>query len=261
MPVAGAAGPACESLFQTTALVPDIAFELSQRPDDSQKGLVTEKLPINVETLSYAYERGIFPYGVTPESNGAWFNPPTRGVLDFDQIEIGRSDRKVLNRLKAAVDRGELRVTFDTAFERVIRECALQLRPVRDPRTGVLGAEGTWIKPEIIEGYIAMFKVGRAHSVEVWRGDELVAGSYGTTVGGVYSAESMFHKIDEVAKLSLVTLIERLKSLGYTWMDTQIAPADSSSLSVKWGAREIPRAEFMQRLAEAAKTPDRWPAR
>jgi leucyl/phenylalanyl-tRNA--protein transferase len=260
--IALASGPRCESLFHDSALtIVDIQAEYARRPDDKKNGLVTDRLPITVETLSVAYRHGVFPWDVTPEGNGVWFSPPLRGILDFSELRIGNSDRKVLRRLEAAVERGELRVTFDTAFERVIQECAAQQRLRRDAHTGQLAEQGTWITSEIIDAYTAMFKAGRAHSVEIWKGDELVAGTYGTAVAGVYSGESMFHKLPEVAKLALMRMLDRLRSLGYLWIDTQVAPPDSTSLSVKWGAREISREEYLARLKSAAETPDRWPAR
>jgi leucyl/phenylalanyl-tRNA---protein transferase len=257
--VASASGPSCEALFSETVV--DMATELARTPDEAENGLVTDRLPITVETLTASYARGIFPYDVTAEGNGVWFTPPKRGILHLNEIKIGPSDRKILKKLEAAVERGELRVTFDTAFERVIEECAQQKRRRRDAHTGDLAGEGTWITTEIIEAYTAMFKAGRAHSTEVWMGDELVAGSYGTAVAGVFSGESMFHKRPDVSKLAFVRTLEKLKSLGYEWVDTQIAPPDSTSLTVKWGAREITREEFLLLLRTAAETPDRWPAR
>lgn len=269
--VAQASSPTCEALFHektfasskspTQISIVDIAVELSRTPVENENGLVTDRLPITVETLTAAYARGIFPWDVTPEGNGVWFTPAKRGILDLSEIRLGNSDRKILRRLEAAVERGELRVTFDTAFDKVIEGCAQQTRLRRDAHTGQLTDEGTWITPEIIRAYTAMFKAGRAHSVEIWSGDELVAGSYGTDVAGVYSGESMFHKMPDVAKLAFARLLDKLKSFGYQWIDTQVAPPDSTSLSVKWGAREITREEYLARLKVSAETPDRWTGR
>lgn len=214
--------------------------------------MVSDRVPVNMDTVVEGYSRGVFPYDMTPAGLGVWFNPPKRGILDFSELRIGQSDRKVLKRLEAAIERGELRVTFDQAFEQVIKACADMQRLRRNPTTGVLDSQGTWISEPIIAAYTGLFKAGRAHSVEVWRGNELVAGLYGFSVNGVFSGESMFHTIPEVAKLSLVSMIDRLKSRGYTWMDVQIAPPDSTSLTVKWGAKEISRDEFRQRQIEAS---------
>lgn len=268
-PIALASVSTCESIFTSTeesaglhssllTVVVDIAAEFARTPDENENGLVTDRLPITVETLTEAYARGIFPWEVTASGNGVWFTPPKRGILVLDELRIGKSDTKLLKRLTEAEARGELRVTFDTAFERVIQACAAQSRLRRDAHTGQLAAEGTWITPEIMTAYTAMFKAGRAHSIEIWKGDELVAGSYGTAVAGIFSGESMFHTMPDVAKLAFVRMLERLKSLGYQWVDTQVAPPDSTSLTVKWGAREITRDEYLARLKVSAETPNRW---
>lgn len=245
--------------FQTVAS-PSVAtaiLELSRLPDDADNGLVTNKVPINAETLSLAYRLGVFPWDVTSEGNGVWFSPPRRGVLNLD-LAISTSDRKVLRRLEAAVARGEIRVSFDEAFEKVIRACATMPRLRRNPKTLVLENQGTWITEEIIEGYHGLFNNGKAHSVEIWRGSELVGGMYGVLDHGVFTGESMFHTEPEVAKLALARISEHLCGRGFKWMDTQVAPPTATSLSVKWGAVEISRDEFRQKLTEAQNANLTW---
>ncbi len=256
-----AGGGTCQDLFrsETGLTIEQVRSEFERTPDDKDNGLVTDKVPINVQSLTEAYNRGHFPWDLTPEGNGVWFNPPKRGILELSEVRIGKSDLKALRQLEAQVERGELRVTFDTAFERVMRECQAQSRMRRNPKTGLLEDEGTWISEPIMKAYTDMFKAGRAHSVEIWKGDELVAGSYGTAIGGVFSGESMFHKMPDVAKLAFLRMIEKTRSLGYTWLDTQVAPPDSTSLTVKWGAREITRDEYLDRVREANKNPIVWP--
>lgn len=250
---ARAAG-SCQSLFEARETTPtqdvrELSLqEFSKTPDDRDNGYVTDRVPIRAESLIEAYRRGIFPWDTTPEKNGVWFTPPKRGILDFSEIHLGGSDRKALRRLEEAERRGEIRVTFDTAFDQVIRACAAMPRLRRNAKTGQLENEGTWISEEIIAAYQELFRQGKAHSVEVWMGDRLVGGSYGTAIDGVYAGESMFHKEPDVAKLALLRQIDFLKARGYMWMDTQVAPPDSTSLSVKWGAREISRDEFLTRL-------------
>lgn len=242
----------CSALFEPREdLAAQSIREFSKTPDDRDNGYVTDKIPIKAESLIEAYRRGIFPWDTTPESNGVWFTPPKRGILEFSELHLGGSDRKALRRLEEAERRGEIRVTFDRAFDQVIRACAEMPRLRRDPKTGKLEDEGTWISEEIISAYQSLFRQGKAHSVEIWMGDRLVGGSYGTAIDGVYSGESMFHKVPDVAKLAFLRQIEFLKARGYTWMDTQVAPPDSTSLSVKWGAREISREEFFARIRSA----------
>lgn len=240
--------------------------ELSRVPDDSMGGLVTNRVVMNVHSITAAYERGAYPYDTTPDGQGVWFNPTRRGVMDFDKVFLkvrpGSTDAAAIRQMKAKIKTGEIRVTFDQAFERVMRGCAEQRRARRNPVTKELDYSniGTWISEEVIRGYVDMFNAGRAHSVEVWMGEELVAGFYGTMVKGVFSGESMFHARKDVAKLAFFMMIEHLRSLGHTWLDAQVAPSDSTSLSVKWGAYEIPRDDFMKRLKEAQERNIGWRA-
>ncbi len=245
----------CSTLFTDvvapSAVLRDVASsEFSAVPNDAENGFVTNATAITADSISRAYKHGVFPWAISGRGNGVWFNPPKRGVLSLD-LGISKSDRKDLRRLEAAVEAGELRVSFDEAFERVIRACAAQPRLSRNPVTLELDMAGTWITEEVIQGYYGMFKNGKAHSVEVWRGNELVGGMYGVLDHGVFSGESMFHTMPDVAKLALSRIARHLKGRGFEWMDTQVAIPTSTSLSVKWGAVEISREEFQARLRES----------
>ena len=223
-----------------------ILSEFSKAPQ-SGSGLVTDSLPMNFQTLTAAYGHGLFPWALTEEGTAKWYSPERRGILDFAKLEISRSDMKFIRKHLGGA---EYQVTFDQAFESVMRECAMQTR-----------AEGaTWIKPDFIKAYTDLHQAGFAHSVEVWANGELVGGLYGVFVNGVFAGESMFHKLPNVSKLTLYALIERLKTRGHTFMDVQQAelpepgnPDQSVSLAVKWGAREVPRSEFLSRLKAAQR--------
>jgi leucyl/phenylalanyl-tRNA--protein transferase len=218
--------------------------QFERAPD--QYGLVTKEVALTPDHLVEAYRRGIFPWGVTESGMGEWFSPPGRGVLKFDELHIGRSDRKALRRLEES---GEYEVTFDREFERVIRACAEQKRYEIDGN-GNKVENGVWLSEPIIRMYTELHFRGITHSVEVWRRGKLVAGLYGTFVDGVFSGESMFHLPDagsDAAKLGFLRLIERLQASGHTFIDTQMAVG----LTQKWGAREVPREEFLNMLKEA----------
>lgn len=252
----------CQDLFLTSNLSGARFFEteFSRTPDDSVNGMVTNRVAITVPSILAAYKRGIFPWQVTPEHNGVWFNPPVRGVLFLDNAKWGFEDTSTLKDLYKAEAKGRYRVTFDTAFERVMRGCQNQQRAMRDPQTGKLTGElqGTWITDEFIRGYTAMHAAGFGHSVEVWEGDELVGGTYGVMVGGVFTGESMFHTKRNVAKLAFDHLKTYLKSRGVKWVDTQVAPYDSKSLTVKWGAYEVSREDYLRMIEEAQKENITW---
>ncbi len=233
-----------------------ISVEFARQPIDRLNGLITDQVPMSVESLLAAYRRGIFPWGLS-EQGAHWHSPDQRGVLEFSDMEsrISNSDRKFLR--KALAPGSQWTVTFDRAFSRVIQHCSDMPRFVIDNKTGERKLSGVWLSQEFINQYIALHRIGHAHSVEVWNEGKLVAGLYGVFVDGVFAGESMFHLVDadgktlpesnNAAKLALFMLVERLKSNGHTFIDTQMAVG----LSAKWGAKYVPRRQFLSMLEAA----------
>jgi leucyl/phenylalanyl-tRNA--protein transferase len=109
----------------------------------------------------------------------------------------------------------------------------------RDP-----GDTGTWISEEIVESYVALHELGYAHSVETWRGGQLVGGLYGVALGGAFFGESMFHRATDASKVALVALVDRLRARGFTLLDTQWVTAHLE----QFGATEISRADYLRML-------------
>lgn len=201
---------------------------------DTLDGIVAMGDDVNVETLLEAYSFGIFPWP-HPEMPCLWFCPDQRGVLDFDRLRLNRSLQKFLRHT-------DLRVTFDSEFERVIRDCAHTERP---------GQASTWITEPIINAYCHFHQAGYAHSVEVWREDELVGGLYGVYVAGSFSGESMFYKESNASKLALVTLIDSLKVSGVRWLDIQMV----TPLTEQLGGVYISKSQFLKRLEVSKLAP------
>lgn len=184
---------------------------------------------LRVDTLRDAYRHGIFPWP-HEETPLPWFSPRRRTVIVFDELHVGRTLRRAA--------RAPLRYTIDAAFAEVVRNCA----------TAPRGDDaGTWIGPEIVDAYTRLHRAGDAHSVEVWEGDALAGGLYGVDAGGVFTGESMFHRIPNASKLALLFLVDHLRARGATWLDCQVMTDHMRAL----GAREISRAKFLDMLAEA----------
>jgi leucyl/phenylalanyl-tRNA--protein transferase len=186
---------------------------------------------LRVETLREAYRSGIFPW---PHDDYPlpWFSPLQRTIIVFDEVHAGRTLRKAAKKT--------FTYTIDRDFRSVIHACA------ESPRDG----EGTWIGSPIIDAYTRLHEAGDAHSVEVWDGDQLAGGLYGVDAGGVFTGESMFHVAPNASKLALLFLIDHLRARGATWLDCQVMTDHMAAL----GAREIPRTEFLDRLATAQKS-------
>lgn len=188
------------------------------------------------EVLLRAYAHGIFPWP-SHDLPCAWYSPNPRTVLVPGQLHLSRSLRKTLRR-------GRFRVTFDTAFQEVVRLCAAAPRPHQD---------GTWITDELMAGFVELHRLGLAHSAEAWREDQLVGGLYGLSLGAVFFGESMFHHATDASKVAFVTLARQLEAWSFELIDCQI----QTELVASLGAREWERDDFLDTLAGALREPTR----
>lgn len=188
-------------------------------------GVVGFGADLKPATLIDAYRRGIFPWP-HPGVAVPWFSPDPRAVLPLDGMRISRSLRQRLRR-------SGWWTTVDGAFEAVVDACAF--RPE---------GEGTWIGRDMRQAYGRLWRMGWAHSVEVWDGDELVGGLYGVAVGGCFTGESMFHHSTDASKVALADLVARWREAGGSLIDVQLPTPHLTSL----GAVEFRRAEFLARL-------------
>jgi leucyl/phenylalanyl-tRNA--protein transferase len=207
----------------------------------SPNGLLCAGADLSPGRIIDAYSRGIFPW-FSEGDPILWWSPHPRMVLFPDELKVSRSLRK-------AVARGPFETRYDTAFAQVMAECAA-------PRDG---QAGTWIVPEMVQAYTRLHGLGFAHSVESWKDGELAGGLYGILLGRVFFGESMFSRESDASKVALVKLVERLRILDVRVIDCQQATGHLASL----GAREIPRRDFAQLLAESIQYPptgSRWPA-
>lgn len=196
-------------------------------------GLLAAGADLSTERLLEAYLRGIFPW-FGEDDPLLWWSPDPRMVLMVNEVHVSRSLRRVIRS-------GRYRVTLDTAFRDVMAGCA-------EPRDD---EGGTWITPEMTEAYTRLASLGFAHSVDVWLDGDLVGGLYGVAIGRMFYGESMFSRCTDASKVALVTLARQLERWGFETIDCQMATSHLASL----GAREIPRAEFVETLQRLAKLP------
>jgi leucyl/phenylalanyl-tRNA--protein transferase len=140
--------------------------------------------------------------------------------------------------------RTRLRLTLDTAFAEVMTECATVPRP---------GQDGTWITPAMVRSYTDLHRRGLAHSVEAWRGDALVGGVYGLSLGAAFFGESMFSRETDASKVAFVALVRQLERWGIPLVDCQVYTEHLAS----FGAREWPRGDFLAALHRALERPTR----
>ncbi|HKB42278.1 MAG TPA: leucyl/phenylalanyl-tRNA--protein transferase [Gemmataceae bacterium] len=192
-------------------------------------GLVAVGGDLRPERLLEAYRSGVFPW-FGPEDPLLWWSPDPRGILELAELHI---PRRLLRTLRS----GRFRHTINRAFGEVIRGCA--------DRPG----DGCWITPAMIDAYEELHARGHAHSLEVWAGDKLAGGIYGVAVGGLFAGESMFTRRRDASKVALVRLVEHLRQRGFQLFDIQFV----SDHTARFGARAIPRDEYLVRLRAALR--------
>jgi leucyl/phenylalanyl-tRNA---protein transferase len=211
-------------------LVEDMVFPPPDYADPS--GLIAVGGDLSSERLLEAYRVGIFPW-YSDDQPILWWSPDPRFMLELDEFKISRSLQKTLRRKV-------FQVTFDRVFEEVIASCSVVPRE---------GQRGTWITQEMRDAYLELHGLGYAHSVESWFGGKLVGGLYGVSLGKAFFGESMFHNKTDASKVALATLVEKLKSWGFHFIDSQMTTEHMMSL----GAKEVPRRIFLKRLQSALR--------
>jgi len=195
---------------------------------------------LTADLLLRAYRLGMFPMAESRDSKALhWLDPEHRGILPLDDFHLPRSLLKTLRGSK-------FKVTADADFVATIAACA-EARANRPE---------TWINQELERLFIELHQLGFAHSVESWKDGRLVGGLYGACMGGAFFGESMFSTETDASKVALVHLVARLRLGGFVLLDTQFI---TSHLS-RFGASEIPRAEYHALLAEAVEVPARFVA-
>jgi leucyl/phenylalanyl-tRNA--protein transferase len=203
-------------------------------------GLLAVGGDLSNERLLEAYRLGIFPW-YSDDQPILWWSPDPRLVLDLNDFKISRSLRKTLKR-------EVFQVTLDHAFEEVIRACAVVPRVAQN---------GTWITNEMLKAYVNLHGLGYAHSVESWFGGKLAGGLYGVSLGKCFFGESMFHLKTDASKVALATLVEKLRSWDFHFIDSQM----TTEHMLRLGAKELPRRIFLKRLQSALRYPTkrgRW---
>jgi leucyl/phenylalanyl-tRNA--protein transferase len=191
------------------------------------------------EILLRAYQAGIFPMAESADDPELfWVDPERRGILPLDGFHLSR-------RLARVVRQGRFEVRVDSDFAGALAGCAeaSEKRP------------NTWINAEIVRLYTALHAMDAAHSIECWQEGALVGGLYGVSIGGAFFGESMFSRVTDASKVAFVHLVARLRHAGFVLLDTQFVTAHLA----RFGAIEIPRRDYRNRLAAALRKEAQFP--
>lgn len=220
-------------IFDLDGTQPNIGFPDTRLAESDPNGLLAIGGDLSEARLLSAYRRGIFPWYSVGQPI-LWWSPAPRMVLYPQELHVSRSLRKAMR------NRG-FEVSVDMAFDAVIRACAA-------PRDD---SDGTWLVPEMIESYSALYQAGHAHSIETWLRGELIGGLYGVQIGAVFFGESMFSRRADASKVAFTMLAEIGRDLPLRLVDCQIYTEHLASL----GARSIEREDFQAELARAVDEP------
>ena len=185
---------------------------------------------ITPEVVVAAYLDRCFPMADGRDGHINWFRPPERAVITWDRWKVPPSLRKTARQ-------APYRLTIDVAFDQVIAACAQR--------------DETWISGDIEALYGGLFDLGVAHSIEAWRGDELVGGLYGLALGGCFCGESMFHRADDASKLAMMHLVAHLHQRGFVLVDCQ----QQTPHMERFGARLISDADYAELFTAAVALP------
>jgi len=188
--------------------------------------------------LLEAYSRGVFPWYNEP-GKLRWYCPEERCVLPAASVQLSHSMRNLLNKR-------ELTFTVDNSFRDVVEAC----------REGERQGQ-TWIHDEIVNAYVDLHQSGHAHSMEVWKSDQLIGGLYGVSLGSLFFGESMFSRQSNASKAALIQLCRFLPTIGIELIDCQV-PNDHL---ISMGAEVWHRDLFLDTLENALRIPsvcDNW---
>lgn len=217
-------------------LAPDYALPDPERALANPPGLAGIVHDFTLTTLLEAYRRGLYPLAhIAPLK---WWSPPQRSLLFFNELHIAK-------RLRRQMRQGQYTVTFDRDFDGVIKACAGH----RAGRWHV-----TWITPKMMHAYAQACDAGYAHSFEVWNEKgELVGGGYGLAFGGAFVTESQFSREPNTSKIGFTVLNWHLAHWGFAFNDGKLMTPTCRDM----GFRDIPRRDFLTRLAQAERKPGR----
>lgn len=168
-------------------------------------------------------------------SHGAvgWVRQSHRGVQFLDQIHIGQKQKRDIFNPKFSL-------RFDQAFEQVLEACA---DPTREGKT--------WITPEVVQGYITLFRAGYAHSFECWMDEQLVGGAMGVQIGGWITVDSMFHRVNNASKAAYGQLLGLLRDRGFVMVDVNVVSKHMAYFGAQW----VPTWRFEQLQRQQMRRP------
>lgn len=208
---------------------PDAPFPPPERALADPDGLLAVGGDLSPSRFLNAYRSGIFPWFSEGEPI-LWWCPSQRAVFRSDGVHLS-------SRLRRRLRNSGWAVRADSAFAQVVAGCAA-------PRAGQGG--GTWITDDMQAAYLALHRLGHAHSIEVFDAeDHLVGGLFGLSFGHMFCGDSMYSVEPGASSLALAALARRLRDWGWPLIDAQVPNAHTRRL----GVESWPRGRYLAALA------------
>ncbi len=162
-----------------------------------------------------------------------------RAVHDLDAFHVSKSDRRRARDL-------------DFAISNDVADCLVAIVSHHRQR---------WLTDPLCEALVELAKTPRlgvhVHSIEIYRGPDLVAGEIGYTCGAVYTSMAGFYRLSGAGKVQLLCLGMLLARGGYAFWDLGMPMEYKAAL----GAREVERQGFLEIFGEAAARSPKSPLR
>jgi leucyl/phenylalanyl-tRNA---protein transferase len=193
---------------------------------------VMDRLPVTAENVLLGYSQGL--YCMDFDGEVRWHCPSERFVIWLSELRISSNMRRELKRASYTV-------TFDKSPREVLDACADR-------------EEGTWMSERLKRIYMELFEMGAMHTVEAWKEGDLVGGSFGVSIGRVWTSESMFHRAPHAGKVQFAAVAAHLIERGFDCVDGQ----QWSDHFARFGAKDVPIEEYRDRLARGLAAPARF---
>lgn len=192
---------------------------------DNASGLVLLGGNLSIKNIITAYTKGLFPWHI---DNGLvhWYSPKKRCVFLPEKLHIPR-------RITRTLKKTPIFVSINKHFDHVINCCA---KPRKNQKSNQ-----AWLTKPIIDAYIELNKNGWAHSVEIWKDDDVIGGLYGITIGRIFFAESMYSDKSNASKFAIYSLCKLTHIYDFPIIDCQVTSDHLKNM----GAIEIPKNEFL----------------
>ncbi|KAA3631659.1 MAG: hypothetical protein DWQ02_16095 [Bacteroidetes bacterium] len=189
------------------------------------EGMIAIGGDLSAERVLNAYGNGIY-FWFGPMDPLKWWSPDPRLVFFTSNVE-------------ASITReSSWRLSLDEAFETLMRKCqeVQNSKPMNE----------YWITEEMAAMYLELFEQGKAHSAEVWEGEEMIGGLFGISQGHLFFVEYLMTADQTADTFALEQLAKWLGEKDFPFIDLQKIIEDTGDIEID----EISRLEYLDYISK-----------